>query len=150
MHQGGGAAPCLYRNSNQPRTRKNVKARNMRKQEAEGASGARTKAAVDCLDTFKQKEEEKAGVAGWGSAERHLWSPVRCEPRERSQSDLIFSASDDTNGKPEGRFCQCGVAASPPHGDKQLPAVTTSLRPGEALCWAWRFRVVTPSDVRSN
>ena len=121
----------------------------MRKQEAEGASGSRTKAAVDCLDTLAQKEEEKAGVAGWGSAERHLWSPVRCEPQERSQSDLIFFASDVTVGTSHGcRFCQCGVAASPPHGDKQLPAVTTSLRPGEALCWAWRFRVVAPSDVR--
>jgi hypothetical protein len=31
------------------------------------------------------KEEEKPGVAGWGSAERHLWSPVRCEPQGRSQ-----------------------------------------------------------------
>ena len=105
----------------------------MRKQEAEGASGSRTKAAVDCLDTFKQKEEEKAGVAGWGSAERHLWSSVHCEPRERSpKSDLILSAlsaSDVPNGKPEGRFCQCGVAASPPHGDKQLPAVTTMVPP---------------------
>ena len=35
--------------------------------------------------TCARKEEEKAGVAGWGSAERHLWSPVRCEPQERSQ-----------------------------------------------------------------
>ena len=34
---------------------------------------------------WEEKEEEKAGVAGWGSAERHLWSPVRCEPQERSQ-----------------------------------------------------------------
>ena len=48
------------------------------KQEAEGTSGSRTKPAADCLDTLKQKEEEKAGVAGRGSAERHLWSPVRC------------------------------------------------------------------------
>ena len=86
----------------------------MRKQEAEGASGARTKAAVDCLDTFKQKEEEKAGVAGWGSAERHLWSPVRCEPRERSQSDLIFSASDDTNGKHRGSFLSVWCRSEPP------------------------------------
>ena len=31
------------------------------------------------------QEEEKAGVAGWGSAERHLWSSVRCEPQEISQ-----------------------------------------------------------------
>ena len=65
--------------------RKNDYAGKMMKQEAEGASGSRTKPAADCLDTLKQKEEEKAGVAGWGSAERHLWSPVRCEPQERSQ-----------------------------------------------------------------
>jgi hypothetical protein len=57
----------------------------MKEQEAEGASGSRTKPAADCLDTLKHKEEEKAGVAGWGSAERHLWSSVRCEPQERSQ-----------------------------------------------------------------
>ena len=57
----------------------------MKEQEAEGASGSRTKPAADCLDTLKQEEEEKAGVAGWGSAERHLWSSVRCEPQERSQ-----------------------------------------------------------------
>ena len=36
----------------------------------------------------------------------------------------------------------CGAAASPPHGDKQLPAVTTSLQPGAALCWAWKIRTV--------
>ena len=44
----------------------------MKKQEVEGASGSRMKPAADCLDTLKQTEEEEAGVAGWGSAERHL------------------------------------------------------------------------------
>ena len=73
------------RNSDNRVKRKNDYARKMMKQEAEGASGSRTKPAADCLDTLKQKEEEKAGVAGWGSAERHLWSSVRCEPQERSQ-----------------------------------------------------------------
>ena len=73
------------RNSDNRVKRKNDYARKMKEQEAEGASGSRTKPAADCLETLKQKEEEKAGVAGWGSAERHLWSPVRCEPQERSQ-----------------------------------------------------------------
>jgi hypothetical protein len=50
----------------------------MKKQEDGNACAFRTKLAADCSDTLKQKEEEKAGVAGWGSAERHLWSPVRC------------------------------------------------------------------------
>ena len=35
--------------------------------------------------TTCEKEEERAGVAGWGSAEHHLRSHVRCEPQERSQ-----------------------------------------------------------------
>ena len=74
------------RNSDNRVKRKNDYAGKMMKQETEGASGSRTKPAADCLGTLKQKEEEKAGVAGWGgSAERHLWSPVRCEPQEISQ-----------------------------------------------------------------
>ena len=43
-------------------------------------------------------------------------------------SDLIFFASDVSETVLWCRCRQCGVAASPPHGDKQLPAVTTSLR----------------------
>ena len=99
------------------------------KQEAEGASGPRTKAAVDCLDTSKQKEEEKAGAAGRGSAERHLWSSVRCFTTGKIRKvTSSLSAIDASETVLWCRCRQCGVAASPPHGDKQLPAVTTSLR----------------------
>ena len=48
--------------------------------------------------------------------------------RKDHNSDLIFSVSDASETVLWCRCRQCGVAASPPHGDKQLPAVTTSLR----------------------
>ena len=42
-------------------------------------------------------------------------------------SDLIFFVSDAGETVLWCRCRKCGVAASPPHGDKQLPAVTTKV-----------------------
>ena len=60
------------------------------------------------------------------SATCGLWGPVRCSPQERSKWRHYFAS--DVIETALGRCQQCGVAASPPYGDKQLPAVTASLR----------------------
>ena len=98
----------------------------MKKQDAGSACDSCMKPAADCSGTLKQKEEEKAGVAGWGSAERHLRSPVRCSQQESCKR--CYSYASYVIEAAMCRWQQCGVAASPPHGDKQLPAVTTKVR----------------------
>ena len=62
--EGRRSSMFCMRNSDNRVKRKNDNARKMKKQEAEGASGSRTKPAADCSGPLKEKEEEKAGVAG--------------------------------------------------------------------------------------
>ena len=75
------------------------------KQEAEGASGSRTKPAADCLDTLKQKEEEKAGVAGWGQCRAPPVEPCALRTT-RKITTVTSSFSPVTSAKPP-----CGVDA---------------------------------------
>ena len=86
-----------------------------------------------------KETRKKAGARPAGSSTGRPTGARRCEPQEERMMPLLSPVMSDASS------CEsCGTAASPPYGDKQLSAATTSLRPGEALCWAWKIRVVAP------
>ena len=65
------------------------------KQEAEGASGSRTKPAADCLDTLKEKEEETPARPARQQSRAPPGSPHAANHR-KERSGVTSSAGDIT------------------------------------------------------